>query len=132
IPKSKLEFSTFENVHIWQEIAEVLLKKYIDKYYLYEKNKDNSDNVEAILLNGEDDNFIYEYDFQLNSEEEIEQYKFIIENLKDEVFKDDFSELKIGQEAVAFDNPLHLYKPIIYLDGKRYKDEIKVSPVALN
>jgi len=131
IPNHKLEFNQYGNVFIWQELAITLLKKYIEQYYLYYKNLFHSDHVEAVLLKGSDDNFVLEYDFRLNTEEDIEQYKSKIEQLEREILEPAFQHVQIAHEAVAFDNMLHLYKPLVYL-GKNYQDKLQVSPIALD
>lgn len=131
ITPQKLEFSQYNNVFIWQEIALTLLKKYIEQFYLFHKNQFHSDNVEAIQLSGTDDNFVLEYDVRLNTLEEVDNYKKRIEQLKIDVLEPAFSSVQIGSEIIAFDNILHLYKPLIYL-GKNYNDLIQVSPIALD
>lgn len=131
IPADKMGFNSFDNVCLWQEIAEILLKKYIDQFYLFYKNQFNSEHIEAVVLNETDDNFISEYDFRLNSAEDIEQYQKKVEELKKEVLKPTFNGIQIASEARAFDNALHLYKPLVYI-GKSYQNQIKVSPIALN
>ena len=131
ITPQKLEFSAYNNVFTWQEIATTLLKKYIEQFYLFHKNKFHSDNVEAIQLSETDDNFVLEYDVRLNTMEDVEQYKNKVEQLKTEVLEPAFSQIQIASEAIAFDNILHLYKPLIYL-GKNYNNLIQVSPVALD
>lgn len=131
VPSYKMGYNSFENVFLWQEIAETLLKKYIDQYYLFYKNQFNSEHIEAVVMSGADDNFILEYDFRLNSAEDIEQYQNKVEELKEEVLKPTFNEVQIATEASAFDNVLHLYKPLVYI-GKTYENLIKVSPIALD
>lgn len=131
IPANKLEFSQYANVSVWQELALTLLKKYIEQFYLFYKNEFHSDHVEAVILNGTDENFILEYDFRLNTEEDIEQYKNKIEQLEKDVLEPVFTKIEIANEAVAFDNILHLYKPLVYL-GKNYQNRIQVSPIALD
>lgn len=131
IPSSKVRLNDFQNTFIWQELAETLLKKYIEHYYLFERNEHNAGHVEALFLDGADENFIFEYDFRLNSEEDIDQYQEKIEQLKQEVAQDAFSSIQIAQNATAFDNMLHLYKPLVYL-GRNYEHLIKVSPIALD
>ncbi|WP_286856439.1 MULTISPECIES: DEAD/DEAH box helicase family protein [Sphingobacterium] len=131
IPESKLGFSQYSHVLIWQELAITLLKKYIEQFYLFYKNQFHSDHVEAVLLNGTDDNFVLEYDFRLNTEEDIEQYKNKVEELKSTVLEPAFSSIQIATEASAFDNLLHLYKPLVYV-GKNYQNQIQVSPIALD
>jgi hypothetical protein len=127
ITPDKLQFNAYNNIFIWQEIAITLLKKYIEQFYLFHKNQFNSDNVEAVKLSAADDNFVVEYDIRLNTMEDIEQYKNKVEQLKTEVLEPAFSSIQIGSEIVAFDNILHLYKPLIYL-GKNYNNLIQVSP----
>src|SRR5690606_34454979 len=131
IPAHKLEFKQFSNVQIWQELAITLLKKYIEQFYLFYKNEFNSDHVEAIQLSGADDNFVLEYDFRLNTEEEIEDYQSKVEKLKSEVIDPAFDSIQIGTEISAFDNLLHLYKPLVYV-GKGYKEKLQVSPIPLD
>ncbi|MBV2225640.1 MAG: DEAD/DEAH box helicase family protein [Sphingobacterium mizutaii] len=131
IPEHKVNFSQFSNTFIWQELVVTLLKKYIEQFYLFYKNEFSSDHVEAIQLQGSDDNFVLEYDFRLNTEEEIEDYKNKIEQLKLEVVDPAFTNVQIGTEVDAFDNLLHLYKPLIYV-GKGYKEKLQVSPIPLD
>lgn len=131
IPASSMEFNSFANVFVWQELATILLKKYIEQFYLFEKNSHASENIEAIMLSGDSENFITHYDFQLNSYEEIEQYKNRIEQLKEEVASTEFKKIEIANDVAAFDNILHLYKPLVYL-GSQYGNLIRVSPIALD
>ncbi|MDM1296455.1 DEAD/DEAH box helicase family protein [Sphingobacterium sp. N143] len=131
IPAHHLEFSRYENVAIWQELAVTLLKKYIEQFYLFYKNEFHSNHVEAIILNGADENFVLEYDFKLNTEEDVVQFQNKIEELKTTVLEPAFSHIQIASEASAFDNLLHLYKPLVYL-GKNYQNQIQVSPIALD
>lgn len=131
ITPQKLAFTHYNNVFIWQEIAVTLLKKYIEQFYLFHKNQFHSDNVEAIQLSGTDDNFVQEYDVRLNTVEDVEQYRNKVEQLKTDVLEPAFSQIQIATEVFAFDNILHLYKPLIYL-GKNYNNLIQVSPIALD
>ncbi|GAA4511803.1 DEAD/DEAH box helicase family protein [Sphingobacterium thermophilum] len=131
IPQHILEFNEYSNVRIWQEIAIALLKKYIEQFYLFYKNQFSSDHIEVVKLNGSDDNFVLEYDFRLNTQEEIEQYQAQIEKLKTEVVDPEFKKITIGNEVSAFDNLLHLYKPLVYV-GKGYQEKLQVSPIPLD
>ena len=131
VPSHKMGFNSFGNVFLWQEIAETLLKKYCDQFYLFYKNQFNSEHIEAVVLNETNENFVLEYDFRLNSAEDIEQYQNKVEELKEQVLNPTFSQIQIASEAIAFDNALHLYKPLVYI-GKSYENLIKVSPIALD
>lgn len=131
IPEHKVSFSHLSNILIWQELAIALLKKYIEQFYLFYKNEFSSDHVEAIQLTGTNDNFVLEYDFRLNTEEEVEHYQTKIEQLKTEIVDPVFTKVEIGSEVTAFDNLLHLYKPLVYV-GKGYKEKLQVSPIPLD
>lgn len=131
IPAHLLEFSKYENVSIWQELSITLLKKYIEQFYLFYKNEFHSEHIETVQLNGSDENFVLEYDVRLNSDEDIAHFQNKVEQLKAEVLDSAFSNIQIASEASAFDNILHLYKPLIYL-GKNYQNLIQVSPIALD
>ncbi|MFK8303560.1 DEAD/DEAH box helicase family protein [Capnocytophaga stomatis] len=131
IPAANLEFKQFAYVYLWQELAIALLKKYIEQFYLFYKNQYNSNHIEVVHLKADDDNFVLEYDFRLNTEEEIEDYQSKIEQLKTQVVDPAFQEVQIGTEISAFDNLLHLYKPLVYV-GKGYKEKLQVSPIPLD
>ena len=131
IPNSEFEFSNFNNLFTWQDLAETLIKKYMEQYYLFEKNAYDAENIEAVILNGNDDNFIFEYEFRLNSENDISLYQQKVEELKNEVLQDSFEKIEIGAEVSAFDNLLHLYKPLVYAGGNN-NHLIKISPIALD
>ena len=90
VPSHKMGFNSFGNVFLWQEIAETLLKKYIDQLYLFFKNQFNSEHIEAVVLNETNENFVLEYDFRLNSAEDIEQYQNKVEELKEQVLNPTF------------------------------------------
>ncbi len=131
IPEQKLAFNQYSHLMIWQELAVTLLKKYIEQFYLFYKNQFHSEHIQAVQLSGSDDNFVLEYDIRLNTEQDVEQYRNKVEQLKEEVLDPAFSSIQIANEAEAFDNILHLYKPLVYL-GKNYQDRIQVSPIALD
>lgn len=132
IPKKDLSFDSFSNIFLWKELALALLKKYIEQYYLFDKNSYNADHIEAIVLSESDDNFIKEFEFRLNIEAEIEQYQERIELLKAEVLKPNFSKIKVAEDVIAFDNLLHLYKPLVYMNANNYQGQIQISPISLD
>lgn len=131
IPKDKMELSSFKNVAIWQELVTVLLKKYIEQYYLYFKNKFNATHIETRRLLPTDDNLILQYDIRLNKNEEIEDLENKFNKLKTQVSDTAFKTLHIANQVEAFDHLMHLYKPLVYV-GKGYESKLQVFPVALN
>ena len=70
IPPQELEFSSFDRVRTWQEIAIILLKKYCNKYYKYQKNAYELPHLEYRALQADDSNFIKEHRFVVNESEE--------------------------------------------------------------
>lgn len=131
IPKDKMELSSFRNVMVWQELVSVLLKKYIEQYYLYFKNKFNATHIETRKLLPTDDNLILQYDIRLNKNEEVEDLEKKFNKLKTEVTNSAFKTLQIANQVEAFDHLMHLYKPLVYV-GKGYESKLQVFPVALN
>ncbi len=131
IPQDKMAFNSFGNVAVWQELTVVLLKKYIETYYLYFKNRFNADHIETRLLREDDDNLIQQYDVRLNRNEEIEEINDKFIRLKTECSSIAFKSIQVANEVEAFDNLMHLYKPLIYV-GKGYENKVQVYPVALN
>lgn len=131
IPKDKMDFSTLKNLSLWQELTTVLLKKYIEQYYLFFKNKFNADHIETRKLLPTDDNLILQYDIRLNRNEEVEDIEKKFVKLKTEFSDSAFKSIQIANQVEAFDHLMHLYKPLIYL-GKGYESKIQVFPVALN
>lgn len=131
IPAHHLEFTKYDNVAIWQELSITLLKKYIEQFYLFYKNEFHSEHIETVQLSGSDENFVLEYDVRLNTDEDTAHFQNMLEHLQAEVLEPAFSNIQIASEALAFDNVLHLYKPLIYL-GKNYQNLIQVSPIALD
>lgn len=131
IPQDKMDFSSFKNINVWQELTTVLLKKYIEQYYLYFKNRFNADHIETRKLLPTDDNLILQYDIRLNKNEEVEEIEKKFIKLKTEFTDSAFQSIQIANQVEAFDHLLHLYKPLIYL-GKGYDNKIQVFPVALN
>ena len=131
IPKDKMDFSTLKNLSVRQELTTVLLKKYIEQFYLYFKNKFNADNIETRKLSSTDDNLILQYDIRLNKNEDVDDLEKKFTKLKTDLSDSSFKTLQIANQVEAFDHLMHLYKPLIYL-GKGYESKLQVFPVALN
>ncbi len=125
IPKAEMEFTRFDRVRRWEEIAVALLKKYIDRYYKYRKQEWESDYLEYHELSEDDPNFAHEYRMLIE-----ESADAIVENLgklKDMVQDGTFKGWEWGNlQALWFDK--HLYQPLLH-----FKSElVEVSPVSLN
>jgi hypothetical protein len=135
IPKEELEFSSrgFKDVEKWQEIATILMKKYIDKFYKTKKKEWELPHLEYVEVNESDKKLIEdEYRFEINRDEtalitKINQLKEAIEQGK---LKDlDFKNFNQGRfYPFAFEE--HLFNPLIHIT--KGTTTIKVKPVHLN
>ncbi len=131
IPRDKMEFGTLKNISVWQELTIVLLKKYVEQYYLYFKNRFNAEHIETRKLSSTDDNLILQYDIRLNKNEDVDDIEKKFVKLKTDLTESSFKTLQIANQIEAFDHLMHLYKPLVYL-GKGYESKVQVFPVALN
>lgn len=133
IPEAELTFDSFEKVHLWQELAEALLKKYCERYYFFRKKEWELPHLEYRLLDATDPNFpqVSEefpegYYRILVEESQIE----IVEKLKEIKAQIDKGHLKpwqfAGLHAIPFSR--HLYEPLLHLAGSA----VEISPVPLN
>jgi hypothetical protein len=127
IPSAEMEFTRFDRVRRWEEIAVALLKKYIDRYYKHRKQEWEADHLEYHELREDDPNFVQEY--RLLIEESADTIKQGLADLKDEINKKKIREkLEVGNlTAYWFGN--HLYQPLLHLSKSQL---IEVSPVSLN
>ena len=131
IPKEEMEYRSFQQVLRWQEIATVLLKKYVDRYYKFRKQEFESSQLEYQELSEDDPNFIAEYRLLIERSREdivqkLEEIKKLIE--RGDLRQAEFSKLAFKQDSVstiAFAG--HLYQPLIYVGN----DLIEVKPVVL-
>ncbi|HUY87105.1 MAG TPA: DEAD/DEAH box helicase family protein [Pirellulales bacterium] len=127
IPLSEMEFTRFDRVRRWEEIAVALLKKYIDRFYKHKKQEWEADHLEYHELREDDPNFVQEY--RLLIEESADSIKQGLLDLKEEINKKTVRDkLEVGNlTAYWFGN--HLYQPLLHLSKSQL---IEVSPVSLN
>ena len=126
VPAAELEFTRFDRVRRWEDIAIALLKKYCDRLYNHHRLKFEKDHLEYRELNENDPNFPQEY--RLSIEQSAQA---IIENLgrlKDLIAGGTFGkDWSFGQlEALCFGQ--HLYQPLLHFKS----DLVEVTPVSLN
>ncbi|MEZ6142068.1 MAG: DEAD/DEAH box helicase family protein [Zavarzinella sp.] len=125
IPADELRLNQFHRVREWEEIATILLKKYIDRYYKYCKQEWESDFYEYHTLKENDPNFLEEYRLMINEDQEhiVEQLQNIKEDIDRGILKDwNFS------SCIAMSFGQHLYQPLLHVKS----DHISVTPVSLN
>ena len=133
IPESELAFDSFEKIHLWQELAEALLKKYCERYYSFRKKEWELPHLEYRYLDASDPNFPL-----VNEEHPEGYYRILVEESQAEIVAK-LQELKAkiqagnlqpwqfgGLRAIPFCH--HLYEPLLHLAGS----VVEVSPVPLN
>ncbi len=126
IPKEELEFTHFDRIRVWQQIAEALVTGYCERLYKYRKQEWESKHAEVELLDENDPNFFPEYIFQVEKSEEalIEQ----ITDLAAKVAAGNLREVSFNAiKALRWDP--HLYQPLIHISGTTM---VELSPVELN
>ncbi len=126
IPKLEMEFSRFDLVRHWEEIAIALLRKYCDRYYKHRKQEWEADHLEYHELREDDPNFVHEY--RLLIEQSAEAIKTNLEILKEMIQQGAFGkDWSFGNlQALWFGR--HLYQPLLHFNSEL----VEVSPVALN
>jgi hypothetical protein len=133
IPEGELGFDSFEKAHLWQELAEALLKKYCERYYFFRKKEWELPHLEYRYLDATDPNFP-----QISEEFPDGYYRIMVEESQTEIV-DKLRELKVqidtgklklwqfaGLRAIPFGQ--HLYQPLLHLAGS----ELEISPAPLN
>jgi hypothetical protein len=126
IPSEEMEFSRFDRVRRWEEIAVALLKKYIDRFYKHKRQEWEADHLEYHELRENDPNFVQEY--RLLIDESAENVKVGLEALKDQINKKTFkAKCEIGNLS-AYWFGSHLFQPLLHLSKSQL---IEVSPVSL-
>lgn len=125
IPPEELEFTQFDRVRRWEEVAVALLKKYADRYYKHKKQEWESDFYEYHELREDDPNFVSEYRLLIDESQDaiVEKLGELKEKIEDGTLADwSFGNL----HAISFGQ--HLYQPLLHFKS----DFVDVSPVSLN
>ena len=133
IPEEDLNFKSFDQVRIWQEIASALLKKYTERYFTLRKQEWEMPHLEIQELSEDDPNFLGTDDAASES-----HYRILIDESRDEIVAK-LEELKDliqsrtlktwsfnGLRALWFER--HLYQPLLHLEGNL----VEIAPVPLN
>lgn len=134
VPDVELAFDTFERVRVWQEMAQALLRKYVERYYTFRKREWELPHLEYREVASDDPNFPHilretgpEHGYRILIEasqveivEKLEKLKAAIETgtLKTWEFQ--------GLKALCFGS--HLYQPLLCLD----RGDIEIAPAPLN
>jgi len=134
IPASELAFDSFEKVRVWQEIAQALLRKYVERYYTFRKKEWELPHLEYRDLTEDDPNFPSilsedgaEYGYRILIEESQQEIVAKLKELKEAIEQGDLKDWEFrGLKAIWFGR--HLYQPLLFLDGSA----VEISPAPLN
>jgi hypothetical protein len=127
IPDAELEFTDFGKVRRWQEIAVALLKKYVERLYLYRKAEFERPHTQYREITPDDPNFIQQYRIWVDQdrEEVVAKLTELKELVKTGMLREDGWSF---ESLVALGFSRHLYRPLLHLKNK----VLEVSPVPLN
>lgn len=134
IPESELAFDSFEKVRVWQEVAQALLRKYVERYYTFRKREWELPHLEYRDIGDDDPNFPCivretgpEYGYRILVEESQQEIVEKLTELKAAIEAGDLAPWEFrGIKAISFAG--HLYRPLLYLEGS----VVEISPVPLN
>jgi hypothetical protein len=125
IPAAELEFTRFDRVRHWEEIAIALLKKYSDRLYRHRRQEWEAKHQEYHELAEGDPNFINEY--RLMVEQSADDIVAKLDELKEMISSKQFKDWSFRNlEALWFGQ--HLYQPLLHFKN----DLVEVTPVTLN
>jgi len=121
-----MEARTFDGLRKLEDVVLLILKKYLEKFYVSSRKKWEDDNREAVPLVKESGNFVpYTISVRKKGNAElIERIRGLVKQMEKE-FKEDKS--ANGLRFIHFDR--HLYQPLLKL---KKSDHIKVDPMALD
>lgn len=133
IPADELEFTSFEKVRTWQEIALALLKNYTHRYYTFRKREWELPHLEYQTLSMNDANMLGKGDgpddpyYQVLVEKSQTVLIQQLEDLKGAITNGELKQINFqGLQTIWFDR--HLYQPLLHLDGHA----VEISPAPLN
>lgn len=128
VPSGKMEFSNFENVTLWQEMAAELLQKFCEEYYNYCKAAFIEPRLELREIEANDGSLPETDEYQLIVDASEAALINDIHNLTSEIATRKSGILRAGDlKGCLFGT--HLYEPVLHAaKGSR----IQIAPVSLN
>jgi len=135
IPKEHFEIKSIARLELSTDFAVMVLKKYIEKYFKFEKGKWEESRLEYQELSEDDNNFIDEYNFTTENGEIGTTLEDFVGNLqtllkKESGLSEQIHAFNNSNALIAFDFRFHLYTPLIHLQAGNL--QLSVSPVSLN
>lgn len=134
IPDTELAFDSFDKVRVWQEVAQSLLRRYVERYYHFRKREWELPHLEYQNVGEDDPNFPCvageqgpEYSYRIMVEKSQDQIVQKLNELKKAIDAGDLKDWAfLGIAALFFDR--HLYQPLLFLES----GVVEIFPVPLN
>ena len=126
IPEGRLDFTKYEQVNMWQDIASTLMKKYCERFYQVSRSEWEAQHRQYKPLQENDGNFIEEHKIFVDKSQTmlIKQIHQLCGQINTNL---PTANVLLGSNtAIFFDR--HLYQPLIALGNQG----LRVQPVGLN
>lgn len=138
IPKTHIQIDSVLKLEDATDYAVMVLKIYIDKFYIYNKEKWEAPYMSYFELDGSSNNFEDEYTIRytdVNSEDtQAEAIEAFLKNVTDTLEKNkcipNYSMATNHNIITAFDLKNHLYAPLVHLNAGSLR--LQISPVQMN
>lgn len=134
IPSAQMRPDSMEKVRLWQELAGVLLKRYVESYYSFSRDEWERPYLEYRSLSADDRNFP-----RVSEDPPVDGYRVTvdagetetiarIQQLAERIERGDYSAWSYQGLGTIWSED-HLYRPLLFSDGP---NPLEVSPVPLN
>ena len=138
IPKTHIQIDSVMKLEDATDYAIMVLKIYMDKFFVYNKEKWEEPYMSYFELDGSNNNFEEEYTIRYtninDNDTQAEAIKAFIADVTDTLAKNKcipgYSIATNHDVITAFDFKQHLYAPLVHLNAGSLK--IQVSPVQMN
>ncbi|MDP2180996.1 MAG: DEAD/DEAH box helicase family protein [Actinomycetota bacterium] len=134
IPSAQMTLDSMDKVRLWQEIAGVLLKRYVERFYTFHKHAWELPHLEYQPLGEDDRNYP-----RVSEDPPVDGYRVVIdstetetiariEGLRDAIERGDYRPWEYrGFKAIWCED--HLYRPLLFAEGS---GSVEVTPAPLN
>ncbi len=142
IPEQHLRIDSYAQIEAVTDIAIMVMKSYMDKFYKFEKQRWEAPYLEYQNLTADDSNFIQEYTISYTRQGAMdnlgEELRTFVERANNELsehralpnFKERFPKSSVNDALVLLDFHSHLYAPLIAVTNEKLR--VQISPVSLN
>lgn len=133
IPEDELIPDSFKKTMRWQEVVIALLKGYVTRWYNLEKSEYLGMHMKTVVLDKSHPNFFEEYEILIEENQQtiIRNLEKVATLIREGSYHSNHEE-RIAANFTVFDFMQHLYKPLLSIDEKKYRDLVTITPTYLN